>query len=545
MNVEFSLTRSTVVFRRAWRDRLSPLTRHILSNLAVGLAIAIVLWSLHGTRSLRGVEDAGIDWVMRMQWGAPAKKPGAPFALLDIDEATYRHWGEPFHTPRDRLLGLIDHAVQGGAALIVVDIDLSQRGHDPAADAKLQDYLAHYDAPGRPPLILSRAFREPLDSETTPCRSERRSFLEEDPRVAQSPLIHWGSPLFALDRDRVLRRWRLWEPVQANGQTDIVPSIQLLAVALLQSRETASGQIAQALQQALAPLARGRCDPIQPSVALPGDHNASVVRIAGLTLSGQPDRMAQRILYTQPWRLQPGQARPSIPGSSGIAMVSLSIRSALPIGDRAVDPSWLAGRVVMIGASFAESRDRHLTPLGEMPGTLVLINATQSLYRHGELTAPPLYVKLLVEAVLIVVMSLAFARFSSFWGMMASGLFIIAALLPISFFLFRYGVWLDFAIPLLGVQLHKIAADFEATHHHQATNRSPPAALEANSSPAPAGSLDSNPATVAGRPATIPAPPSETPGEHHGEARYEPSTGMDPDAVGADDAPAGSRGGLD
>lgn len=70
-------------------------------------------------------------------------------------------------------------------------------------------------------------------------------------------------------------------------------------------------------------------------------------------------------------------------------MVSLSIRSALPIGDRAVDPSWLAGRVVGIGASFAESRDRHLTPLGEIPGALVLINAMQSLYRHGELTAPP------------------------------------------------------------------------------------------------------------------------------------------------------------
>jgi len=50
---------------------------------------------------------------------------------------------------------------------------------------------------------------------------------------------------------------------------------------------------------------------------------------------------------------------------------------------------------MVIGASFAESRDRHLTPLGEMPGTLVLINAIQSLYQHGELTAPPLWVKLL------------------------------------------------------------------------------------------------------------------------------------------------------
>jgi len=55
-------------------------------------------------------------------------------------------------------------------------------------------------------------------------------------------------------------------------------------------------------------------------------------------------------------------------------------------------------------------------------------------------------------------MSLAFACFTSFYGMLFSGLLIILVMMPISFGLFQAGVWLDFAIPLLAVQLHRMAA---------------------------------------------------------------------------------------
>jgi len=95
----------------------------------------------------------------------------------------------------------------------------------------------------------------------------------------------------------------------------------------------------------------------------------------------------------------------------------------------------------------------------------VLINAIHSLQQYGELSGPPWYLKLLVEAFLILVMSLAFACFDSFWGMVVSGIFIILWLLPLSFAVFRYGVWLDFAIPLLAVQLHQLADEFKERQH--------------------------------------------------------------------------------
>lgn len=449
----------------AWQQRQSPLVRHLIGNMAVGLSIAVLLWNLHGLSWLHEIEDSGIDWMMRMQWGTQPIRPALPFALIDIDEETYRDWGEPFHIPRNRLLHLIKHAVDGAASAIVVDVDLSQRGHDESADKQLREYLEDYDKPGRPPIILTRFFREPIKSKAGAYLSVRRSFLEVNGLIAQSKLIHWGSPLFNLDQDRILRRWRFWELVCTEAQPGIVPSIQLLTVALLNPGWNGSDQAAAGLWSALAPLMPEQCDDRNPAGTRGDHHSPEIMAISGIKLHSNPDAIAQRIVYTQPWHLEPGQDRPKIPAGqgSGAEVPILSIRSALPIFKKPgvkVDNSWLSGRVVVIGASFSESRDRYLTPLGEMPGALVLINAIHSLQQYGELTGPPWYMKLLFEAFLIVMMSLAFACFESFWGMVISGAVIILWLLPLSFVVFRFGVWLDFAIPLIAVQLHQLAEQF-------------------------------------------------------------------------------------
>ena len=44
---------------------------------------------------------------------------------------------------------------------------------------------------------------------------------------------------------------------------------------------------------------------------------------------------------------------------------------------------------------------------------------------------------------------LFFALFSSFFGMLISGAVIIIVMVPFSFWLFEYGVWLNFAIALV------------------------------------------------------------------------------------------------
>jgi hypothetical protein len=218
--------------------------------------------------------------------------------------------------------------VRGGAALVIVDVDLSQRGHDPAADQALQDYLANYGATGKPPLLLARAFRPPLPGQHA-LPTERRSFLEQEARIAASRLIQWGSTLFELDQGQLLRRWRLWQITcdERTHQPVVIPSLQLLAVALLRQPHESPGKVVGQVHTALQTLAPAQCD------GRPSHHHGRTLDIAGMKLSAQPKGIAQRILYELPWlyglpwQLHPGEAYPTLPRPDGTS----SVFSALPI----------------------------------------------------------------------------------------------------------------------------------------------------------------------------------------------------------------------
>ncbi len=456
------LSSATQRVQSGWWAR-SAFQRHLLIGILAGVIIEIALHFMHHHLAwLQELEDMAIDGIMNLQQATTIDKPATPFVILDIDEPTYRAWNEPFHVPRDRLLKLIDYAVQGGAALVIVDVDLSQRGHDLAADQALQDYLANYGAAGKPPLLLARAFRSPLPGQHA-LPTERRSFLEQDGRIAASPLIQWGSTLFELDQGQLLRRWRLWQITcdEQTRQPVVIPSLQLLAVALLRQPHEDPGKVAKQVHTALQTLAPAQCD------ERPSYHHGETLAIAGMKLSAQPEGIAQRLIYELPWQLHPGEAYPTLPRLDGASAPLLSVFSALLItdGNKPVARDAVTGRVVVIGGSFWESRDLYLTPLGQMPGFLVLVNAIHSLHQHEEIKPPSLYLKLLITVVLIVLSSLIFAGLRSFRAMLVASLIIIIALLPVSYYWFKAGVWLDFVIPFCAVALHWMAARFEEQRH--------------------------------------------------------------------------------
>ena len=96
-----------------------------------------------------------------------------------------------------------------------------------------------------------------------------------------------------------------------------------------------------------------------------------------------------------------------------------------------------------------------------MPGAIIIINAIKSLHLFGQTEPPSTPVKLLLELLLIIVMSWAFARYNSVLGTVVTSIFIAIILLPISFYFFKYGLWIDLAIPVLGMQLHNVVAKYE------------------------------------------------------------------------------------
>ena len=435
-----------------WWKTMPAFWRHVSINIMVGLLIAVGLHLFHDTKWLRDAEEAGIDWMIRMNSGI-VEQSKVNYALLDIDERTYRYWGEPFYTPREDLLKIIQYAVSAHPRLVFVDIEVAIAGHLPEEDLAFQRFISDYPSDA-PPLILVRTFRQSLEDQNK--LEQRASFL--DRTVEDNPNVFWASTLFIRDSDHRIRYWQLWTAAE-DLQQDLVPvpSVQLLATALIQSSTAAPQLVHQDIIDRLRPYAAGSA-PVHGTLDLPG-----------LTLNLDPTPLQQRIIYSYPADFSALAAV-----SQKIVEPSLIRRSVLPVVARTqdVDNTWLNKRVVVIGTSYPDSRDIHATPLGEMPGSLILVNAIHSLLEYREISPPPALIKILLEVMLIVIMSFAFTLLSSFWGMLLSGAVVVAVLLPLSFLFFKQGVWLDFALPLVGVQLHEMAAKFEENLNEYRTRRS-------------------------------------------------------------------------
>jgi CHASE2 domain-containing sensor protein len=116
--------------------------------------------------------------------------------------------------------------------------------------------------------------------------------------------------------------------------------------------------------------------------------------------------------------------------------------------------------VVVIGASFAGSNDIHRTPIGEMPGALIIVNAIKSLVVFGQLREPPTWITWLQQLGVIILAAWAFSRFDSFVAVGITAAIIVALLMPISFYFFKYGLWVGFSIPLLAMVIHRGFAEY-------------------------------------------------------------------------------------
>lgn len=481
-----------------WRD-LSLDRRRFLVNLTIGLTVLLLLNIFHNAPLLREKEDAAMDWVMRMWKGSVRGEPVIPLGWIDIDDKTYLDWEEPLYMPREKLARLIDFALQTRPRMVVVDVDLAQRAHDYTFDEPVVKVLKQYAEKCRdrplasedcPPVVLLaslRTFKSDLPEQQT-CESgppvvHRRSYL--DGLVDTSRHLFWASPLFDKDWDQIIRRWRLWEPVcrETDNRPVALPSIQLLAATLLTGRKGAMEDLQSCLDSMVL---KGYTATTESPVR--GDEPPCTVTLWDAVeqredkqLSLSQDRMARRIHYTIPWQGDaPGVSGGTIPivktiegqkeGPERLLVSRVPARSVLSVIDRQGQSGGadLQGRVVFIGGSFRDGRDIHGSPLGEMPGVLILMNALHSLLQYKEIN---LALKSLFEVLVIAMLSIIFSIGGTSWGKIIVDFAIIAFLAPLSsllsVWLFGYGYWLNFALAgtaikiyQIGAKIHQIAASF-------------------------------------------------------------------------------------
>jgi hypothetical protein len=423
-----------------------------MSNVAIAVLIAAVVALFHQSHWLVRLENSAMDTMMEFNKGLPRMSDthsldSLQFTFLDIDDASYQRWGEPFHVPRDKILALVSSAAAANARIIVLDIDLSREGIDADDDLRLATYLEGYgEETLLPPLILVRTFSGG-NNEDQQWLEIRPSFLDN---YQLSPSVHWAQPLFkATLWDGVVRHWHLVKYGCLNGSVVLVPATQLIAAALLSGTDVVAknGDVAiNAVNLRSCSRSNESTEPMQQQVL---DNKVAINATAA--------EFDQRLIYSIPWK-DPAPDLITVPAH-------IITESSRDLSDDLIE-----NRVVIIGASFADSRDIHRTPIGEMPGALIIANAIKSLSFYGQLRKPPAIVQWLQKLSLIFIAAWLFSRFDSLIAVTLSGAILIIALVPISFHLFKYGMWVDFSIPLFAMLIHRCVAEFRS---YQSTSQKP------------------------------------------------------------------------
>ena len=415
-------------------------------NFMAGLLIIGALLSLDGTAIVKNWEDWAVDVMIRLNsslarmTGERQGRDDLEFTFLDMDEHSFRakSWDEPFYVPRDKLLKLIQFAANGKASMIVVDVNLGKKGINPDADKALIDYILNYPQ-SAPPLILMRAKL----NRTGQSNSNLGEFRETIFTGLNRTNIHFAQPLFQRDKkDGVVRNWILFNQGCFKGRGLALPSVQLLAYALLKDRREGGTKNIGDLKASM--------HANRPSGCGPGERYMRIKRpvVIGKTVFRQ-QRLGERLIYSIPWPKTGSDSR------------DLKSIPAVFVTDRGFkDMSDVAGRVTLIGASYGASHDLHLTPLGLMPGTLIILNAIKSLNLFEQISPPPIYIRLAFLLSFITLMSYVFSRFGNLVKFLVVTALVFIFFVPISFWFFKYGVWFDFGILLLGIKLQHSVSEF-------------------------------------------------------------------------------------
>lgn len=333
------------------------------SRAAVLLAVAAALLLAGiGGRIVDGYQEIGDPNTLAALSLAVSGVPASalPVTLLDIDDETRELWKARPRIPHAALASLIGIASERGASAVIVDVDLSGDRVDEAPDPQLLSVLAGYPADA-PPLLLARriVFAAGEGGAMVPRTALRTPY---DAAVLGKSNIQWITTLNDIDRDRTVRRIRLWQSICGETQDVTYPSATLAAGALLlTSRDKAFS-----LPDFLAGRAAADCQ----AAAAPQTPWAAAAFQAATVPFLVPDRAEARALFRVERK---GEQTIVLRKVQAGQIVLADDAGARPAGD--IDRQPFANRVVLIGASDAGSGDFYNTPLGTMPGVLVIANS--------------------------------------------------------------------------------------------------------------------------------------------------------------------------
>jgi CHASE2 domain-containing sensor protein len=447
----------------SWKAR-RPVLFELFFSIALGALIEIMILSLQPPLLVvRHVGDDTADEMIRLLERTTNRIPTSPaFVFVDIDDATWKEWGSPIVTPRDNLAILLERVARSKPLAIVLDVDLAYSNG--TGEKALTDFLEDYKTEWPPMLLVRSLVGDPDGSLPKPRTTKYDAAVGT--RTVNGHLIPtkenvmFTSPLFERDADGKVRRWKLFAEACDGTAPIVVPSMHLAAAMI--ARQSISGlpptggdPPLKRMTKGLAAFTPANCGHVNGGREgvldpLPVDRPIKV----------EHDDVSKRVIYRVAWKpnavgLGPVVDRPAAEGGGETQLVAVRPARLVIQGDPGAPLPGLDGRIAVIGGSFQSGGDRYNTPLGFMPGSLMIINAIEALTQNGTPREFPTPIRLAISLTVIVVASLLTLKLRPVAAAAGLSLFLLMLMLA-SLNRFQAGAVLDLAVPAVGAFVHDL-----------------------------------------------------------------------------------------
>jgi len=399
--------------------------RRFLKSLVLALSVSLVT-SLASTMGyLETFEARALDLLL---W-ARGRIKSPEIVLVHIDDQAFRNLEEKQPLPRSYLASLVEVLAKSGAKVIAMDIELKVKTN-PREDALLIKAIQGASENGITKVVPVFVIRPEKEDDGRLLYS-RTAFFSPD----LTPVAGFANA--PIDPDGFVRQL----PVVVRGADGkVLPSLALAVLARYAGYDNA--RLEEALNQGA-----------NTSLLLPEwDKFTGRLRREPTPLSFQLDDI---------WKINFAGAQGSFTAIPSDPVAFLA-KQDFPVA--ADNP--FRGKIVLIGATFGDSRDFFPTPQGLMSGVEIHANIIHTILSRSQILPAHRFVALLLSLLFALVMSLLLSLFRPITVTILGLIAIPLVLIPLSYLAFaRLGLWVDFVTPLLAIRLGGLVGDLLERKH--------------------------------------------------------------------------------
>jgi adenylate cyclase len=385
----------------------------LLQLWAVGLIAAVLVSAASALGRLERWQAGALDLLQLLQESVQGRRLPSDVVIVAIDDVAFEGLERRQPIPRQYLARVVRGLAKSGAAVVGIDVTFATPT-TPADDAALAKAILDFSDNALSRVVVLG----PLSAGPNPLSA-----------AALGASVIVASPTMLADPDGVIRHV---DPVSRDAGGQPAATLALAATARM------AGLDARALQDALV---SGRPLPL-PRLGAGGS----------LAPSGAPPVVARAGVEWPINYVGPAGSFTQISSDSVAAIGD-------PDGDVAADNP-LRGRLVLVGGTFADSRDFHLTPHRRMAGVEVHANVVHMLTTRRFIQPSNWLVGLAINAGVVLVAGVILVALRPLTGTLVcvGGAFLLGV--PAAYVAFdRGGYWIDFVLPVAAASLMGLGSD--------------------------------------------------------------------------------------